>query len=129
MRLPTHTVLQVVKPLYRIPESGLHWYQTYVKYHLEQLGMNRSRAYPCLLIRRKEEQLEGLIILQVDDSLAVVTANFLREEEQQAKHFQSKPIDTLNQDDAEPEFNSTMFKRLTTATTDKGFANQRTLAQ
>lgn len=32
-------VLKVVEPLYGIPETGLHWYLTYLSHHLETLGM------------------------------------------------------------------------------------------
>ena len=56
-------VLHVVKPLYGIPESGLHWYLTYLAHHLGTLHMFRSKCDPCVLIRRSNNTLDGLILL------------------------------------------------------------------
>ena len=75
-------VLKVVKPLYGIPESGLHWYLTYLSHHLDTLKMVRAQCDPCVLLRRNQDDLERLILLQVDDSLGVGTPDFLEEEEQ-----------------------------------------------
>lgn len=49
--LPHGFVLNVVKPLYEIPESGLHWYLTYLTHHLDSLNMTRSKCDPCVLIK------------------------------------------------------------------------------
>lgn len=35
LNLPQRQVLKVLKPLYEIPESGIHWYLTYLKHHLK----------------------------------------------------------------------------------------------
>lgn len=42
MKIPPNTVLKVVKTLYGIPESGIHWYLTHQEHHIERLGMRRS---------------------------------------------------------------------------------------
>lgn len=63
----TGTVLKVVKSLYGIPESGLHWYMTNLEHHLILLGMRRSAVDPCVLYKGAGENLEGAIVLQVDD--------------------------------------------------------------
>lgn len=80
MALPEGYVLKVVKPLYGIPESGLHWYLTYLNHHLRTLGMKRSRVDLCVLYRRTGSKLEGVIVRQVDDSLGIGTTTFLDEE-------------------------------------------------
>ena len=49
MHLPKDRVPLVRKPLYGIPESGLHWYLTYHKHHTERLGMSACRSDPCLV--------------------------------------------------------------------------------
>lgn len=72
--LPDGLFLNVVKHMYVIPESGPHWYLTYFAHHLDTLKMNRSKADPCVLIHRNNGSLEGLIHLQVDDSLGLVTS-------------------------------------------------------
>lgn len=43
IHLPSGQVLKVVKPLYGISESGLHWYLTYLEHHLDVLKMHSSR--------------------------------------------------------------------------------------
>jgi hypothetical protein len=45
----------VLKPLYRIPEAGTHWWATYYKYHKEKLFMITSTYDPCLLITTIED--------------------------------------------------------------------------
>lgn len=73
MGLPKYFVFEILKPLYIVPESGLNWYQTYLAHNLEDLGMKRSRADPFMMYRRGGEGLEGLIVLQVDDSFGIGT--------------------------------------------------------
>lgn len=69
MNLLEHIVLQMVRPLYRITESGLHWYLTYVEYHVDGLGMECSRADPCILLHRRHGHLDRMIVSQLDDIL------------------------------------------------------------
>lgn len=45
-------VLKVVRPLYGIPESGLHWYLTYIDRHTERLGIIRATIDTCILFKR-----------------------------------------------------------------------------
>lgn len=49
IKLGEDYVLEVIKPLYGNPESGLHWYLTYLSHNLDELHMSRSRIAPCLL--------------------------------------------------------------------------------
>lgn len=44
MGLPEVTVLKVVKPLYGIPESALHWYLTYLDYHVQILEIFNQKS-------------------------------------------------------------------------------------
>lgn len=70
MALQEDTVLLVVKPMYGIPESGLHWYIKYLEYPMENLKMTGTTAHPCVLVKRKEGEVIGTVALQVDDSLS-----------------------------------------------------------
>lgn len=45
MNIPGNVVIQVLRPLYGIPERGLHWYLTYLEYHMEALGMILGTVY------------------------------------------------------------------------------------
>jgi hypothetical protein len=40
----------IVKPLYRIPESGTYWFATYNKYYIEELLITISPHDLCLFI-------------------------------------------------------------------------------
>lgn len=65
--LPEDSVLKVIKPLYGIPEAGLHWYLTYMDHHKHQLGMNKSYIDPCMLILKGTDGIKGPVILQFED--------------------------------------------------------------
>jgi hypothetical protein len=47
---PLGTIIIVVKPLHRIPESGTYWFATYNKYYIEKLLITISPYDPCLFI-------------------------------------------------------------------------------
>lgn len=89
--LPPGYILKVVKPLYGIPESGLHWYLTYLTNHLETLKKESARADPCVFIKRDGDQLVGLILLQVDESLGFGREKFLNQEEIASSKIRCKP--------------------------------------
>lgn len=140
--LPDGFVLKVVKPLYGIPESGLHWYLTYLTHHLDTLHMTRSKSDPCVLIKRSKGQLEGLILLQVDDTLGLGTTNFMEEEQHHSQAFRCKPrtrlsaipttfngITITSHDNMIKIQQTEKIMKLKPATTDKEFASQRALAQ
>lgn len=67
LRLSPGDVLKVVKPLYGILESGLHWYLTYLTHHIDTFSIKLARADPCVLYRCREGSLDGRVLLQVDD--------------------------------------------------------------
>lgn len=75
-----------VKELYGIAESGFHWYLTYLTLH-----MARSTCFPYVLIRRTNNKLGSLILLQVNDTIGLDTEEFLEEEENASKKFRFKP--------------------------------------
>lgn len=91
MGLEPGKLLKAVKPLYGIPESGLHWYLTYVNHHKKALGMKQTKFDPCVLYRRVENKLEGLTTLQVDDSYGFGVKAFLDKEDEKSKKFITKP--------------------------------------
>lgn len=105
-------VLQVLKPLYGIPESGLHLYLTYVAYHMEHLGMECSMEDHCMLIRKHEGNLDGIRVLQVDVILGPGTTAFLEDEDTQSKLFRSKARRHIAVELVWQDFNGTMITRL-----------------
>jgi hypothetical protein len=76
--------------LYGIPESGLHWFMTYMHHHRTELGMNQARADKCFLYRRDDGGI-SVTTLQVDDSFGTGTPEFLQDEENHSLEFRCKP--------------------------------------
>jgi len=116
-------VLRAALPLYGIPESGLHWFVTYHDHHVQQLQMVPSPADPCFLTRaarssnNTRELREGpaCVALQVDDTLGLGSADFLRVEADAARHFESKPRAILS-DNTPLRFNGVQISRATSGT-------------
>jgi Reverse transcriptase (RNA-dependent DNA polymerase) len=92
MELPENMVLRAIKPLYGIPESGLHWFLTYSDHHKTILHMRQSMVDKCLFYKRGNEgELPAVTTLQVDDSFGVGGKQFLIDEEKASAHFRTKP--------------------------------------
>lgn len=85
--------MQVVKPLYGIPEAGMHWFATYHKHHHEKLAMIQSTYDPYLLVTTSPD-LFGLVGIQTDDTLFLADDKFA-EQENKILHgagFLAKPL-------------------------------------
>ena len=84
-------ILQVIKPLYGIPESGNHWFSTFHKHHLEKLMMKQSTFDPCLLSTNKGDPI-GIAGLQTDDVLFAGNKEFAKAEDEaiRKEKFESK---------------------------------------
>lgn len=67
-KLPQNTIMRIIKPLYGIPEAGMHWYTTYYRHHQQELGTEHSSYDPCLLITTTPECF-GIVGIQTDDTL------------------------------------------------------------
>ena len=80
MKFPNGKVLFALKPLYGIPEAGLYWFVTYSQHHLNELGMKSTSFDACILYRRNNKTVEGITILQVDDSFGFGSSEFLEKE-------------------------------------------------
>lgn len=92
MNLPEDTILMAKKPLYGLPEAGLHWFITYSQHHIENLRMTQSSGDTCLFYRMSNSVNPNLVILQVDDSFGTASdPQFLKEEEEKSALFQAKP--------------------------------------
>lgn len=95
MDLPPNTVLRVLKPLYGILESCLHWNLAYLEHHTRRLGTKRTIVDPCVFVRREGRRVDGIVLLQVDDSSVLGTVKFIENQEHTASHLKSKPSDIL----------------------------------
>lgn len=68
MGLQPDECLLALKPLYGIPESGLHWFLNFQDRHKTALVMKTTRVDPCILTKRNGTSIEGITPIQVDDT-------------------------------------------------------------
>ena len=97
LKLQEGSVLNIVKPLYGVPEAGNHWFKTYHNHHTEKLDMLQSTYDPCLLTSKNGV---GIIGLQTDDTLILADEDFAIAEEIQLNKagFQAKERQQLEAD-------------------------------
>lgn len=97
MGLDEDIFLVAVKPLYGIPEAGLHWYITYSNHNITELEMQRATFDGCLFFKIEEtDTIPNITILQVDDSIGSGTEEFLKLEEEKSARFETKPRKIIN---------------------------------
>ena len=99
-KYPADTIFRVIKPLYGIAESGVHWFTTYQPHHIEKLDMSPSTYDPCLLITNGAKEEFGMVAMQTDDTLILGTRSFTAKEEKeiQIAKFRTKPTKFLSPD-------------------------------
>jgi hypothetical protein len=90
-KYPRNTIIQVIRPFYGITESGVHWWFTYHKHHLEKLNIITSTYDPCLLITSNGPF--GITGIQTDDTLIICSPEFSakKKEKIQKAAFRAKP--------------------------------------
>jgi hypothetical protein len=79
LELSQDELLQVIKPLYGLSDSGDYWSETLVKHHLRALHMSQATADFSLFFRTLAGDLTGLSGTHVDDLLQAGTPKFRRD--------------------------------------------------
>ena len=72
-------ILRVIKPLYNVPETSNHWFNTYHRHHLNKLQINQSIYNPCLLYTNSNSF--GIVGLQTNDILFLTNKTFVEAKE------------------------------------------------
>lgn len=90
MKLPRDKVIRIILPLYSMPESPMHWYKTYLDYHIQVLGMKQQPMDGCLLYRHRNGKPDAIIGVQVDDTVFGGGEVFLEIENVKSSEFPSK---------------------------------------
>ncbi len=94
-------LLRIVRPLYGVPEAGLHWFKTYHGFHKRKLGLTPAPHDLCLLFTKHGMSLDkvkkpaAITCLQTDDSLCLGNSQFLALEDESTKQFECKPLKKL----------------------------------
>ena len=87
---------KVFRSFYGLPESGVTWFETYIGHHHDHPQMKSAETDPCFLYRRDENgDLQGLVYLQVDDSICAGTAGLLLEEAKASRRFKTPSVEIL----------------------------------
>ncbi len=91
------TIIVVLKLLYGVPEAGMYWWATYLKYYKEKLSIESSTYDPCLLISTNKERF-GIIAIQTNNTLGLLNKEFavLEETELNKANFTAKPKEALS---------------------------------
>jgi hypothetical protein len=94
LNLVEDAILQVIKPLYGVPESGNHWFETYHSHHIDALSMKQSTFDHCLLYSNDPF---GVVGLQTDDTLFLSDDKFaeLEQSELEKARFLAKERESL----------------------------------
>ena len=93
-KYPEGTIMRVIRPLYRIAESGVYWWTIYQNHHRNFLGMVPSSFDPYLLITDQAgKDGFGIVSIQTDNTLILSTAIFSAKEEEKLTEakFRAKP--------------------------------------
>lgn len=88
--LPKEKLLQILKPLYGLAESGDYWNSTNSLHHVHDLGMKQACGDLSLYYRRVHGKLEGISGIVVDDTLQCGTKSFWNLTSRTMERFRSK---------------------------------------
>lgn len=92
--LSNEMVIRVNRPLYGVPEAGLHCFKTYHKFHTSELNMKSSAHDLCLLYTKNTIDLDNngkpaaATCLQTDSSLFLANTQFENFEAEKSKKFE-----------------------------------------
>lgn len=96
MKLQDDDALLALKPLYGIPESGLHWFLSFQNHDVGNVNMKPTKLDPFILSCRNGTKLKGVTEIQVEDSFGHGNEKFLDEEEKKTNdHFKTNPRHTM----------------------------------
>ena len=111
---PKDELWLLCRPLYGLPEAGAMWYATYSMHHRVALGMHATAVDPAVFVRHSESgDLDGIVVVQVDDTLATGSKTFLDDEKTHSSAFPSKGRTTIG--DQRVSFNGANLRRLADA--------------
>ena len=88
---PAGSILKSIKPQYFLAESPSYWWQTFRDWHVNDLGMLSTNLDPCFFFKKHSSVLQGIQVVQVDDTCGNGTAEFAALEANKSKQFSCKP--------------------------------------
>ena len=91
-------LIEIVLGCYGLPDAPLHWRRTLRKVLLEELGYKPARMDPCMFLLHVKNQLEGVILVEVDDLLMAGSPEHERRVGQLTKRFKFGKLEEVNGD-------------------------------
>jgi hypothetical protein len=88
--VPVGCIMKVLRPLYGVLESPMHWYKTYHVHHTKELCITPTATDPNFSCKTDDDRLSGVIIIQVDDSAVGGTRPFRDMEIEKSRVFPTK---------------------------------------
>ena len=100
---PPGTLLRVDRPLYGIPEAGIHWFRTYHENHRDTLHLTASLHEPCFLYtprgifgdHQSPEVARVFTCLQIDDTETAGNPAYIKLEASSSTLFDGKRLQML----------------------------------
>lgn len=119
LNYPKHVLFRIQKPLYGIPEAGVHWFTTYHRYHRNRLHMTSSPFEMCFMFTKAAFQHDashdshprGSVCLQTDDTAYLGNEAFIVKEGRRRTQFQSKEKEILSEDTPIKFYGGTLSKK------------------
>ena len=66
LNIPKDQLIQLVAPVYGLNDAPLRWHRTLLGY-FEKIGFTRSLLEPCWLIKRVDNKVVAMVLIEVDD--------------------------------------------------------------
>lgn len=97
-QLTANKLLEVLRPLYGLADSGDYWHATFLRHLKDDMGMQSTACDSSLFFKRFNTNLHGILASHVDDTLSAGNERFEEELKVTAQRFDAKPrsYNTLN---------------------------------
>lgn len=80
-------LFHIVKPVYGLKEAGAYWFSKYFNAWISAVRMVATALDVCLLYRRQGNKLDGVVGIQVDDTIMAGSPEFTSAEERMHQKF------------------------------------------
>lgn len=97
-QLAPNQLLEILRPLYGLADSGDYWHATFLKHLKKDLGMHSTACDLSLFFKQLSGTLHGIVATHVDDTLSAGDKKFEQDTRITARRFDAKPreYETLN---------------------------------
>ena len=91
LNLSSDELLELIKPLYGLPDAGDYWDRTMADHLRKDINMVPTYHDIALYFLHGKKELKGLVGVYVDDSLICGNKNFMDITEKTVDKFESRP--------------------------------------